>query len=231
MPNEILAVVDTGPAMDDQVTRTAAAFGELLHLDVRSMPIEAVSDPQRAAEAVLAALADSRVTFCVLAAGTQPDALSWQIVATSAKPVVVVPPGARLPRRQITRALLPLDGTSEAALAIARTARLLDQAGVDLVVLHVFDAATVPSFWDQRAHAHRAWTAEFLSRCGVPPSAQLQLRNGRPGAHVVRAAHTEQADIIALGWSRCIDPGRAQTVRESVLGAPVPVLLLPIVPE
>lgn len=230
MPNEILAVLDAGSG-DDQVTRTAAAVGALLHLDVRALPIAVVDDPSRAAAEVLSALADRRVRGCVLAAGTPPDALSWQVVASSDKPVVVIPPGARLPRPQITRVLLPLDGCSESALAIARIARLLDRAGVELVVLHVFDAATVPGFWDQSAHAYRAWTAEFLSRCPVPAGTRLQVRNGRPGSHVVSAAQTEQADIIALGWSRCIDPGRAATVRESVLGASVPVLLLPIVPD
>ena len=60
--------------------------------------------------------------------------------------MVLVPPGAKVRRPAIRRVLLPLDGTPESAVAVADTMGLLACAGVDLIVLHVFDAATVPRF-------------------------------------------------------------------------------------
>jgi len=41
------------------------------------------------------------------------------------------------------------------------------------VVLHVFDAQTVPKFWDQHAHAGQAWEQEFLARYCALPGARL----------------------------------------------------------
>ena len=145
----------------------------------------------------------------------------------ASKPVVLVPPGAKVRRPAISRVLLPLDGTPESAAAVAGTMGLLARAGVDLVVLHVFDAATVPRFWDQAAHAHRAWAEEFLARNAAAAGARLELRSGSPGEQVVEVAGAEQADLIALGWSQHLDAGRSRTVRRSVLHAGVPVLLVP----
>jgi hypothetical protein len=53
------------------------------------------------------------------------------------------------------------------------------------VVLHVFDAQTIPGFWDQHAHAGHAWTQEFLARNCALPGARLEL-----------------------AWSRRLQPGR-----------------------
>ena len=138
------------------------------------------------------------------------DAASLQVWAAGAaagpKPVVIVPAAAR-PAPQISRALMPLDGTPQSAAAVATTRRLAD-AGVDLVVLHVFDAATVPKFWDQPAHAEQAWP-------GIPGpllrSARRPARVAQRGAaeHVLEVAAAEQADMIALAWSQQLDQGRA----------------------
>ena len=102
------------------------------------------------------------------------------------------------------------------------------RAGVDLVALHVFDAETVPRFWDQAAHARRAWAEEFLARYCAQPGARLELRTGVAGERVLDVAEAEGADMIALGWSQQLDPGRARTVRRAVLDAVVPVMLVPM---
>lgn len=78
--------------------------------------------------------------------GVLPGDNMWQPVAQRlAKQVVLVPAEARrLPRRvrRVRRILLPLDGTARSA--------------AEVVVLHVFDAVTVPKFWDQHAQASQA---------------------------------------------------------------------------
>jgi len=95
-------------------------------------------------------------------------------------------------------------------------------------VLHVFDAAAVPRFWDQAAHAHQAWTEESLARNAATAGARLELPSGSPGEHVLDVAGAVEADLIALGWSQHLDAGRSRTVRRSVLHADVPALLLPV---
>ena len=59
-------------------------------------------------------------------------------------PIVMVPPSVRCAPRPIGRVLVPLDGTAEAAAAVAETATLLSGAGVELLILHVFVEQTVP---------------------------------------------------------------------------------------
>jgi len=112
----------------------------------------------------------------------------------------------RRPRR-IRRVLLPLDGTARSAAAVAEVAERFAHGGAELVVLHVFDAQTVPKFWDQHAHASQAWEQEFLARYCALPGARLALRSGAAAEHVAKVAGAEHADMIALAWSQRLEPG------------------------
>ena len=222
----VLAVVT--PERDDpRVAQCAEALTAVVDGRVKELRLNAPDGEQRAAT-VQAALDAAESLLCVIALAPPDLDWCWSVVSRARKPVVLVPPSAVLKHPVIRRALLPLNGSAEAAGAVRETVRLLDRAGIDLIVLHVFDSATVPAFWDQGAHAGQAWESEFLSRCGTPTSARLELRRGVAGEHVVRAAAAEDVDLIALGWSQTIEKGRAQTVRATVLAAPVPVLLIPI---
>jgi hypothetical protein len=146
---------------------------------------------------------------------------------------VVVAPQLPATRRPlvVARVLLPLDGSAEGAAAVAPTARLLADAGVDLVVLHVFDKVTVPRCWDQAAHARDCWEREFRARYCPQPGARLQLRTGVAGDQVVTVAEQEHVDLIVLGWSQRLDPDRAATVRRTLGLAHVPVMLMPVSPS
>ncbi|MGY2062970.1 universal stress protein, partial [Nocardia gipuzkoensis] len=175
---------------------------------MRTVPADATDDE------FLAQLADPDVVLGVVAL----DGEGWGIARQATKPVVVVPATARRVTR-IRRVLVPLDGTDETVTAVAETVRLFGSAGTEIVVLHVFDAATTPRFWDQAAHARPVWEQEFLARYCTPhfpgTTPTLTLRSGSPGEHVVDLA-AEHADLIILDWSRRLDPGRAQTVRRTV---------------
>jgi len=222
---EILAVLGHGD--DGPVTRTAEVIARLAGGQVRPLRLAADLSPRRAARQVIQVLHQPGTVTGVLS-GDELSRPVWQPVAQqSAKPVVLVPAGARLPRR-IRRVLLPLDGTARSAAAVAGTAERFARGGVELVVLHVFDAATVPKFWDQHAHAGQAWEQEFLARYCALPGARLELRSGAAAEHVAKVAGTEQADMIALAWSQRLDPGRAAAVRQTVLDAEVPVMLIPM---
>lgn len=141
------------------------------------------------------------------------------------KPVLVVPPAVPADSAPIRRALVPLEGTSETTNSVAECTTRLADAGVEVVVVHVFDES-VPRFWDEASHASDAYTEEFLARWCREPRAQVRLRRGPAPASMMEMARTEDVDLIALGWSQTMDEGRARMVRLALAG-PVPVLLVP----
>ncbi len=225
---QVLAVLGGGTT-EAPVIETAAALAEIAHARVRQVSLPGDLSAERAAAQLLGALHSPGSLLAVMA---RDERSIWRRVAQrSARPVVLVPAAARGRRPEIRRVLLPLDGTAESAAAVAGTVEQFASAGVDLVVLHVFDAETVPRFWDQAAHAVGAWTEEFLARYCAQPGVRLEIRTGVAGEHVLDVAEAERADTIALGWSQQLDPGRARTVRRAVLDAVVPVMLVPAVSE
>jgi len=223
---EVLAVVGHGD--EGPVTRTAEVIARLAGGQVRQLRLAADLSPGRAAGRVIRALHQPGTVTAVLA-GDEWSRPLWQPVAQrSAKPVVLVPAGARQLPGRIRRVLLPLDGTARSAVAVAQAAERFARGGAELVVLHVFDAQNVPKFWDQQAHAGQAWEQEFLARYCALPGARLELRSGAAAEHVVKVAGAEQADMIALAWSQRLEPGRAAAVRRTILDAEVPVMLVPM---
>jgi len=226
---EILAILGHGEA-GPPVTETAAVIARLAGGEVRQVRLAGDLSPRQAAGQVMRALRQPRTVSGVLVGDELSRPLWQRVVKQSAKPVVLVPAGARDQPPRIRRVLLPLDGTAQSASAVAETAERLARGGAELVVLHVFDAQTVPKFWDQHAHAGQAWGQEFLARYCALPGARLELRSGAAAEHVVKVAGAEQADIIALAWSQRLEPGRALVVRRAVLDAEVPVMLLPMPP-
>ena len=226
---EVLAVLGHGD--EEPVTQTAEVIARLVGGQVRLLRLPGDLSPGRAAGQVIRALRQSGTVTGVLA-GDEMSRPLWQPVAQrSAKPVVLVPAGARQLPQRIRRVLLPLDGTARSAAAVAEAAERFARGGIELVVLHVFGAETVPKFWDQHAHAGQAWEQEFLARYCALPGARLELRSGAAAEHVAKVAAAEQADMIALAWSQRLDPGRAAAVRRTVLDAEVPVMLVPMPPD
>jgi hypothetical protein len=182
-----------------------------------------VADPDE----ILAALGEPSSAIAVLPATTL-TRLAWPVLQQARKPVVLVPSALTEDGHwHLKQALLPLDGTAESADAVADTVGLLADAGVELLVLHVFDAGTVPRFWDHHGHADQVWQGEFLARYCDRPGARVQWRTGLPEQHVPDVAAAEHVDLVALGWSQRLDADHARIVRRTVEQSPVPVLLLP----
>jgi len=224
---EVLAILGHGEP-EPPVAQTAAVIARLAGGEVRPLRLPAGLSPQQAARRVIRVLHQPRAVSGVLASGELSRPLWQRVAQQSAKPVVLVPAGARDQPPRIRRVLLPLDGTARSAAAVVGTAEQLARGGAELVVLHVFDAQTVPKFWNQHAHAGQAWGQEFLARYCALPGARLELRSGAAAEHVVKVAGAEQADMIALAWSQRLDPGRALVVRHAVLDTGVPVMLVPM---
>jgi hypothetical protein len=226
---EVLAVVRNHNAYP-AVTEAAAMIARLIGVGVREVRLAAGLSPERAARQVVQALHQPGIVTGALAGDVESRPLWRRVVQQSAKPVVLVPTAARDRPPPIRRVLIPLDGTARSAAAVAATAEQLARGGAELVVLHVFDAETVPMFWDQPAHAGHTWAQEFLARYCAQPGARMELRSGAAAEHVLKVARAEKADMITLAWSQRLDPGRAPIVRRAIVEAAVPVMLVPIAP-
>lgn len=204
----------------------ATAMAAITQADVRTLPTIA-DDPD--ADAFVTELAAPDAVLGVIVPDPEDRSTSWRVVQRSDKPVILVPRHfvvRSVPA--VSRVLVPLDGTQESATTVRDTMRLFAEADVELTVLHVFDVATTPRFWDQAAHARNGWEREFREFCCVPPTTRIELRRGEPGERVVEVAAAEKSDMVALGWSQNLAPGRARTVLSTVRDADLPVMLVPV---
>jgi nucleotide-binding universal stress UspA family protein len=157
-------------------------------------------------------------------------AVALELLTTLPKPVAVVPADAAHPAR-LGRVLVPLEGTRSTSLAPRRTIELARDAGLEIVLLHVFEASSLPSFTDQPQHETATWAAEFLARyfpC-PPEDVRLEMRVGEPEEQVIAVAREIDADVIALGWAQEFAAGRAPIVRAALEEARLPVFLIPVV--
>ncbi len=185
--------------------------------------------PVRIVDSTADAGPDDVVVLTLSRTGRAAVSSALHVAADCRSAVLCVPDRPRCrPLTRVSRVLVPLDGSTESATAVAETLDLFCAAGVEIVLLHVFDAATVPAFWDQQAHAPEAWQEEFLARQPPGSQARLALRSGVAGEHVYDLAEDEQVDLVALGWSGRFAVGRARTVRATLERSRVPVLLVPV---
>lgn len=145
------------------------------------------------------------------------------------KPVVVVPPEAAVPDR-IHRVLVAMEGSPAKARGLRRAVDIAAEAGVELVVVHVDDEDSIPSFSDQVQHETTAYAHEFLSRyCGGASAARLESRVGDPAQEILAAAEEMHSELLALGWPPADEPDRGEVVREVLDRSRVPVLLVAVV--
>jgi nucleotide-binding universal stress UspA family protein len=150
----------------------------------------------------------------------------WDLITRCEKPVVVVPPDARVQLR-VRRILLALEGTSSSSKGIEPILELAKRLPLELVAVHVDDEEALPRFSDQVQHETSAFSDEFLARYGTG-SARLELRVGTPAEEVLRTAEELDADLLVLAWSRNLAPGRAHFVRQALERSRIPLLLLPV---
>ena len=207
--------------------RHAVAAAEAAGIDVRVRRGQPLAVVGRAVEApgVRALLLGSGAP-----AGRHPGgSTALELITTSRLPLVVVPPDVTHPER-IDRILVPLDGTVSSAAALAETIELARGSEIEVVVLHVLGEEDLPGFSDQPHHEVRAWSEEFVARyCPCPlEELSLEVRVGSPDEQVIAVVADTDADLLALGWSQDLGPGRAAVVRGALTNATVPVLLVPV---
>ena len=152
--------------------------------------------------------------------------LAREVANAIDKPVLVVPPEA-MPPEQFRTVLIAIKGTPAHARTLKGVIDVVAGADLDLVVLHVDDEASIPSFSDQAAYETEAYATEFLARYVYgAPKARFEPRIGVPADEIVMATEAIAADLIALGWPQSTDERRGQVAREVLDRSHLPVLLV-----
>jgi nucleotide-binding universal stress UspA family protein len=152
-----------------------------------------------------------------------------EVVTTAHKPVFAIPP-ALSAEFAIHRVLVPLEGSLSTSFAPYSALDVPGVAHVDVVILHVLDEDALPPFSDQPQHEWDAFQQEFLTRYSPWPveHVRLETRVGRAEQHVLAVAAELLCDLIALGWTQELAPGRATLVRRALRAGTIPVLLVPM---
>jgi len=209
----------------DEQGDTAAAVADSMGVRYRVLPGD---DPL---PAILGYTAGGDVALVVVGARRRLQSsdlghLAGQIADNLDKPVVVVPPETR-PMDRLQRVVIALEATPAKARSLTDVLTVVAAADLDIVVVHVDDEQSIPSFSDQEAHETRAYAEEFLARY-LPGSgpARLELRVGDPADEIINLAQPGTADILALGWPR--GPARGAVARRILGRSHVPVLLVSI---
>ena len=247
----VLAAIDNSRCSDG-VLDTARRIAGLLALDVDAvtvregdpppgmMPSAQAGVPCRAlfgdtATAVLRALEGDDVALAVLGAGRSRPMVApvghvtRDVITEAAKDLVVVPAEPVLPRRgRRIKVVVPVDGAEATTTALARELRPLIDHGVEVVALHVFDAANAPVYWDHFYDDYRGWQQHFGQHSCPVPGGRLELDRGSVATAVRRLAAQEEATLVAIAWAQDLSPGHARIVTELLASSPVPLLLVPV---
>jgi nucleotide-binding universal stress UspA family protein len=206
----------------DDENGVAAAYAE--NVPMRALHGEIVDELVKLTQDddVVAAVVGTRA----LPLGRRPAGhVALALADRAAAPVLLVPPDAHV-RDRIHRVLMAVKGTPENARGLERAIELADATGLELVVVHVDDEGSIPSFSDQVQYETDAFIQEFLARY-VPaaPQARVELRVGRPADAILDTIESENPDLLAIGWRRDAGPEGGLVAREVVARSHVPVLL------
>lgn len=152
--------------------------------------------------------------------------LPYALASVTDKPVLVVPPTSR-PPAHLSRVLVAMKGTPRHAVALRRAVDLAAAQDLEIVVVHVDDASTIPAFNDQVQHETEAYTAEFFARF-LPGArhARLECRVGDVVGEILAVADAAAAEILAIGWSHVGEPLVGDVGGELLERSPIPVMLV-----
>jgi len=194
--------------------------------------VESAGEP--AAEIIRSVAADDVAAVVVGARGTPGGArpaghVALDVITAVHKPAVIVPPQSPA-KDKVHSVLVPMMGHPTRSASVRNTIELVNASHIEVIVLHVYDEATIPSFSDQPQYETQSWAEEFLLRYVPIPSdaVRLELRVGVPVEQILRVCDETGADMIAMGWTQNLSPGRGKLVRAVLERSSVPVILLPV---
>jgi nucleotide-binding universal stress UspA family protein len=210
----------------DDGSRTAHGAADVAHVareEVHGDVVEQLLARARA-EDVAAVVVGARAS----AGGRAPAGhIALELIGRCHQPIVVVPPNGSpgTPRR----VLVALEGREESSRVLEPFFGWAQHGDVEVLAVHVEEEANLPRFSDQVQHETAAFTDEFLARHAPisAPDPRLELRVGRPAEQALAVADEMHADLLAVAWSRRLEPGHARFVRFVLEHSPIPVLLVP----
>lgn len=164
-------------------------------------------------------------------------------VAAAREPLLVVPPGARVPR-VLRRILVVHEGSPLVAPAMAVADGAALESGAEIVVLHVASplaptapgSLPAPCFVDHSGYDWQEWRAEFqrrFCRCSEGLCVRFEVATGDPAVALPTAARRLRPDLLIATWKGQTGAGRGRILRTLLRDAPCPVLVLrePTEPE
>lgn len=160
--------------------------------------------------------------------GREAGHVAIELANTMTKPIVVVPPDCEPPHR-LTKVAVAMEGKPGKERSLKRGVEIVASAGLDLVVVHVDDEKSIPSFSDDVVYDVEDYAREFLTRhCPGAPEATLELRLGFPADEILAAVDKVSAQLLAIGWPQTPESHRGLVARELLERSPVPVLLVAV---
>lgn len=238
--SRVVAFVDEQPCAVDVVV-AADVIGELLGATVDVVHVIEPGESEGVVtararrivgdviERLAAELASSDVAAGVL--GVRSDELpdrpvghvAAELMSTSTRPVLVVPPGSGAPPSAPT-VLVPHDGTAATTAALAPVLTALHSSQASIVTVHVFAPDALPVLMSSEED-RRTIADEFGAIHGGDGSIELDIgvAEDRLGDVVDRLG----ADLVLVAWSQRLVPGRARVVQR-LLDIGVRLLLVPV---
>jgi len=154
--------------------------------------------------------------------GHVPLQLCWR----TDKPVVLLSPDASAPER-LEKVVVAMETQPNRVRRLQRDVELASVGDLEIVVVHVDDEITIPSFSDEVQYEMEDYAEEFLAR-NLPgsPGARFEPRVGIPADEILAAAESLGAQLIVIGRPQTDAPGRGWVAREILARSPIPVLLV-----
>ena len=129
----------------------------------------------------------------------------------------------------LQRVLIAMEGTASRPRRLKHAVELVNSLGLEVIVVHVDDESSIPSFSDQPQHETDAYAHAFLAQyaVGLSPS-QLELRIGDPAHEILVTAAARDADLVAMGWPSGAGSGHGLVARGVLQRSSTPTLLVPV---
>jgi nucleotide-binding universal stress UspA family protein len=153
-------------------------------------------------------------------------------------PVLLVRPGMR-PVAGLKRLYVPLEGSPSTSAAMRAADDALCARGREIVMLHVVTGGDTPTetgslpaprMTDQEHYEWSAWQDEFtmrFSQCAEGGRHRVAVRVGDPAAVIAEEAGKSGAELIVLSWNGSFESGHGAVIKELLVAAPCPLLLVP----
>jgi nucleotide-binding universal stress UspA family protein len=212
--------------------------------DLEGLEVTAVDgDPVAALSALVGGSAVDAVAFGLICS-CRPDSaasgtghVAEALLNSQVAPVLLVRPGMRAVTG-LRRLLVPLEGSPSTSAAMHAADEAFCARGREIVMLHVVTGDTpaergslpAPRIMDQEHYEWSAWQDEFTMRFSQCPSGgrhRVAVRVGDPAQVIAEEAGKREAELIVLSWNGSFESGHGAVIKELLVTAPCPLLLVP----